>query len=80
MEITMKLLNPKMVLVALGTVALLASPAFAAKKKHTSPANQAETTSQTIPGYAADGSVVAVPDPDHRGQAQLTGDLTRRND
>jgi hypothetical protein len=33
-----------------------------------------------VPGYAGDGSVVAVPDPDHRGQAQLTGDLTRRND
>jgi hypothetical protein len=66
MEITMKLLNPKMVLVALGTVALLASPAFAAKKKHTPAANQAETTSQTIPGYAADGSVVAIPDPDAR--------------
>jgi hypothetical protein len=64
MEITMKLLNPKLVLVALGTVALLASPAFAAKKKHTPTANQAETASQTIPGYAADGSVVAIPDPD----------------
>jgi hypothetical protein len=64
MEMTMRLLNPKMVLVTLGTVALLASPAFAAKKKHTPPANQMSTSSQTIPGYAADGSVVAIPDPD----------------
>jgi hypothetical protein len=26
-----------------------------------------------IPGYAKDGSVVALPDPDHSGQPQLTG-------
>jgi hypothetical protein len=65
MEITMRLLNPKLALVAVGTVALLASPAFAAnQKKHTPPANQTSTSSQTIPGYAADGSVVPIPDPD----------------
>ena len=60
----MKLLNPKLVLVALGTGALLASPALASQKKHTPPANQTSTSSQTIPGYATDGSVVAIPDPD----------------
>ena len=33
-----------------------------------------------IPGYAKDGGVVAVPHPNRRGQAQLTGDVTARND
>lgn len=27
-----------------------------------------------IPGYAGNGGVVSIPDPDHAGQAQLTGD------
>lgn len=27
-----------------------------------------------IPGYAKDGSVIVLPDPDHSGQVQLTGD------
>lgn len=31
-----------------------------------------------IPGYAGDGSVVTIPDPDHAGQAQLTGDQNPR--
>jgi len=58
----MKSLNPKIVLTAVGIAALLASPAFAAKKKHTPPADQ--TSSDTIPGYASDGTVVAIPNPD----------------
>lgn len=33
-----------------------------------------------IPGYAGDGGVVTIPDPDHAGQAQLTGDQSRRHD
>jgi hypothetical protein len=32
-----------------------------------------------IPGYAMDGNVVAVPDPDHHGQPQLPGDENPRN-
>jgi hypothetical protein len=32
-----------------------------------------------IPGYDKSGGVVAVPDPDHRGQPQLAGDQTRPN-
>jgi hypothetical protein len=33
-----------------------------------------------IPGYGSDGGVVVVPDPDHRGQPQLTGDPTPHRD
>jgi hypothetical protein len=32
-----------------------------------------------IPAYAKDGSVVTVPDPDHFGQSQETGDQTPGN-
>jgi hypothetical protein len=31
-----------------------------------------------IPGYAKDGSVVAIPDPNHFGQPQLRADVTPR--
>jgi hypothetical protein len=63
MEMQMKSINTKLVLSALGIVAMLAGPAYAktARAMH----NQA-TSSQTIPGYAADGSVVPIQDPDQR--------------
>jgi hypothetical protein len=32
-----------------------------------------------IPGYAKDGSVVAIPDPNHYGQPQLSGNVTPNN-
>jgi hypothetical protein len=60
----MKSLNTKLVLSALGIVALLTSPAFA-KKSHSATHEATEATAYgTIPGYDKDGGVVAVPNPD----------------
>ena len=60
----MNLLNTKVVLSALGIVAVLASPAFAQKRQHVTHLNQSES-SQAIPGYDRNGTTVAIPDPDH---------------
>ena len=59
----MKSLNAKMVLSALGIVALLTSPAFA-KKAHV--VRDQSGVSQTIPGCDANGGVVGIPDPEQR--------------
>jgi len=61
----MNLLNTKVVLSALGIVAVLASPAFAQKRQHVTHLNQSEL-SKVIPGYDRNGTTVAIPDPDHR--------------
>jgi hypothetical protein len=61
----MKSLNLKLALSALGIVAALSSPAFAKKAPHVTRDNPAATY-QTIPGYDASGSTVAIPDPDQR--------------
>ncbi len=70
----MSLLNTKVVLSALGIVALLASPAFAQKRQHITHANQSDVssvvpsydTSRVAPGYDKDGATVAIPNPDQR--------------
>ena len=70
----MSLLNTKVVLSALGIVALLASPAFAQKRQHITHANQSDVssvvpsydTSRVAPGYNKDGAIVAIPNPDQR--------------
>ena len=70
----MNLLNTKVVLSALGIVALLASPAFAQKRQHVTHANQSGLssvvpsydTSGVVPGYNRDGAIVAIPNPDQR--------------
>jgi len=56
--------NPKLVLSALGIVALLTSPAFAKKAQHFTQANQ--SASQTMPGYDSEGATVTIPNPDQR--------------
>jgi hypothetical protein len=61
----MNLLNTKVVLSALGIVAVLASPAFAQKRQHVTHLNQSES-SNGIPGYDRNGNTVTIPDPDHR--------------
>ena len=61
----MNLLNTKVVLSALGIVAVLASPAAAQKRQHVTHLNQSES-SQVIPGYDRNGTTVVIPDPDHR--------------
>ncbi len=61
----MNSLNTKMLLSAVGIVALLTSPAFAKTARHATPDSQL-SSSQTIPGYDADGSVVPIPNPDQR--------------
>ena len=61
----MNLLNTKVVLSALGIVAVLASPAFAQKRQHVTHLNQSEL-SKVIPGYDRNGTTVAIPDRDHR--------------
>ena len=70
----MNLLNTKVVLSALGIVALLASPAFAQKRQHITHANQSDVssvvpsydTSRVVPGYDKDSATVAIPNPDQR--------------
>jgi hypothetical protein len=70
----MTLLNTKVVLSALGIVALLASPAFAQKRQHITHANQSDVSSvvpaydasRAVPGYNKDGATVAIPHPDQR--------------
>jgi len=54
--------------------AIVLSTAFAASAA-TRPVSQSATYTM-IPAYAKDGSVVTVPDPDHFGQSQETGDQT----
>ena len=61
----MNLLNTKVVLSALGIVAVLASPAFAQKRHHVTHFNPSES-SKVIPGYDRNGTTVAIPDTDHR--------------
>jgi hypothetical protein len=63
MEMQMKSINTKLVLSALGIVAVLAGPAYA---KTARVMRDQATASQTIPGYDADGRTVAIPDPDQR--------------
>jgi hypothetical protein len=70
----MNLLNTKVVLSALGIVALLAGPAFAQKRQHVTHANQSDVSgvvpgydaSGVVPGYSKDGATVAIPNPDQR--------------
>ena len=70
----MSLLNTKVVLSALGIVAMLASPAFAQKRQHVTHANQSNVSgvvpgydvSRVVPGYNRDGATVAIPNPDQR--------------
>ncbi len=70
----MKSLNTKLVLSALGVVAMLTSPAFAQKRHHVSYVNQSAVTvpipgyqsavTAPIPGYDKDGGVVGIANPD----------------
>jgi len=68
----MNLLNRKVVLSALGIVAVLASPAFAQKRQHVTHASQSDVSngvpgydaSGVVPGYNKDGATVAIPNPD----------------
>jgi len=71
----MNLLNTKVVLSALGIVAVLASPAFAQKRQHVTHAYQSDVSSsvvpgddgsRVVPGYNKDGATVAIPNPDQR--------------
>ena len=70
----MNLFNTKVVLSALGIVAVLASPAFAQKRQHVTHVNQSDISrvvpandvSRPVPGYNKDGATVAIPDPDQR--------------
>jgi len=59
----MKSLNTKVVLSALGIVAVLTGPAFAKKAHHATPDNQSAVY-EAISGYGADGGVVPIPNPD----------------
>ena len=66
----MKSLNTKLILSALGIVAMLTSPAFA-KKSHQAIHVNESADYNTIPSYDRDGGVVGIPDPDQSGtQAQ----------
>ena len=62
------------------SAAIVLSTAFSASAAtpRVTGVNQSATYTM-IPGYANDGSVAVVPDPDHYGQPQLTGDVTPRN-
>jgi hypothetical protein len=62
----MKSLNTKLVLSALGIVAMLTSPAFAQKPHHVARANQSAVYNM-IPGYDQDGRTVGIPNPDQYG-------------
>jgi hypothetical protein len=61
----MKSLNTKLVLSALGIVAMLTSPAFAQKRHRVNYLNQS-AVSTAIPGYDKDGGVVGIANPDQR--------------
>ena len=68
------LLNTKVVLSALGIVAVLASPAFAQKRQHVTHVNQSDVSSaipgydaaRVVPGYSKDGAIVAIRNPNQR--------------
>jgi hypothetical protein len=71
----MKSLNTKLVLSALGIVAMLTSTAFAQKRHHVSYVNQSavstaipgyDAVSTAIPGYDKVGGVVGIVNPDQR--------------
>jgi hypothetical protein len=70
----MNLLKTKVVLSALGIVAVLTSPAFAQKRQHVTHAYQSDVSSvvpgddqsRVVPGYNKDGATVAIPNPDQR--------------
>jgi hypothetical protein len=61
----MKPLNTKLVLSALGIVAMLTTPAFAQKQHHVTYVDQS-AVSNTIPGYDKDGRTVEIPAPSER--------------
>ncbi len=70
----MNLLNTKVVMSALGIVAMLGSPALAQKRQHVTHASQSDISSvvsgydasRVVPGYSRDGATVAIPNPDQR--------------
>jgi hypothetical protein len=69
----MNLPNTKVVLSALGIIAVLASPAVAQKRQHVIHADQSDVFSvapgydaSRVPGYNKDGVTVAIPNPDQR--------------
>jgi hypothetical protein len=62
----MKSFDAKLVLSALGIVAMLTSPAFAKKAHQVSHVSESGVYN-TIPGYDKDGGVVGIPDPDQSG-------------
>jgi hypothetical protein len=58
------------------SAAIVLSTAFAASAA-TKPTQVSGSAFYTmIPSYSGSGGVVAIPDPDHYGQAQLPGDQT----
>lgn len=72
----MKSLNTKLVLSALGIVAVLAGPAFAKEQRQAIQASGPavynavpgyDTAANVIPGYDRSGAVVAIPNPDQYG-------------
>jgi hypothetical protein len=62
----MKSLDTKLVLSALGIVAMLTSPAFAKRPHQVSHPNESAVYN-AIPGYDKDGGVVGIPNPDQSG-------------
>ena len=62
----MKSLNTKLVLSTFGIVAMLASPAFAQKRHHVTPASQSAVYN-VMPGYDESGAVVDIPNSDRYG-------------
>jgi hypothetical protein len=66
--------------IALAAVIVLSTAlsASAATKLRVTDVKQSATYTM-IPGYASDGSMVAIPDPDHYGQPQSTGDANPRH-
>ena len=63
----MKPLDMKLVLSALGIVAMLTGPAFAKKAHHVTSVANGSGDYNTIPSYDKDGGVVGIPDPDQSG-------------
>jgi hypothetical protein len=59
--------------IALAAAIVLSTGLSASAATKARDVNQSATYTM-VPGYASDGSVVAIPDPDHSGQPQFTGD------
>jgi len=65
--------------IALAAVIVLSTAFSASAAIKPRVADVKQSATYMIPGYASDGSVVAIPDPDHYGQPQVAGDVTPRH-